>query len=209
VREQHRAALDWLNEVTDRSINFFGLEIELWRIGDSAAAPKFNVVSQPNDWIDSRPPELSEIQRLRLEFWKAFCDHVAEEGARFSTRKPHSESWMEMAVGAAGFRIRAIASTWDSRDDNYDSGELRAEFVVKRADANDLYGRLHARAEEIEKEMGEHLTWDNPQDTKTWRAYLREPADIRDRSSWPDQHEWLRSRLNRLSEVFGPMVKGL
>ena len=209
VREQHRATLDWLNEVTDRSINFFGLEIELWRIGDSAAAPKFNVVSQPNDWIDSRPPELSVIQRLRLEFWKAFCDHVAEEGARFSTRKPHSESWMEMAIGAAGFRIRAIASTWDSRDDNYDSGELRAEFVVKRADANDLFGRLHDRDEEIEKELGEHLTWDNPQDTKTWRAYLRETADIQDRSSWPDQHEWLRSRLDRLSEVFGPMVRGL
>ena len=209
VREQHRATLDWLNEVTDRRINFFGLEIELWRIGDSAVAPKFNVVSQPNDWLDPLPPKLSEIQRLRLEFWHAFCDHVAEEGARFSTRKPHSESWMEMAVGAAGFRIRAITSTWDSRDGNYDSGELRAEFVVKRHDANDLYAPLHARAAEIQEELGEDLTWDNPQDTKTWRAYLRKTADIQDRSSWPDQHEWLRSRLDRLSEVFGPMVKGL
>ena len=209
VREQHRATLDWLNEVTDRRINFFGLEIELWRIGDSAVAPKFNVVSQPNDWIDSRPPELSEIQGLRLEFWQAFCDHVAEEGARFNTRKPPSGSWMEMAVGTAGFRIRAITSTWDSRDGNYDSGELRAEFVVKRHDANDLYARLHAHADEIREELGEDLTWDNPQDTKTWRAYLRKTADIQDRSSWPNQHEWLRSRLDRLSEVFGRMVKGL
>ena len=209
VREQHRATLDWLNEVTDRRINFFGLEIELWRIGDSAAAPKFNVVSQPNDWLDPRPPELSAIQRLRLEFWQAFCDHVAEEGARFNTRKPSSGYWMDLAIGVAGFRIRAITSTWDSRRGSYDSGELRAEFVVKRDDANDLYAPLHARADEIEKELGEKLTWDNPQDTKTWRAYLRRTADIQDRSSWPDQHEWLRSRLDRLSEVFGPMVGGL
>src|SRR5688500_16692480 len=35
VREEHRAALDWLNEITGERFNFFGLEIELWRIGDS------------------------------------------------------------------------------------------------------------------------------------------------------------------------------
>ena len=34
--EEHRAALDWLNAITDESVNFFGIEIELWRIGGSA-----------------------------------------------------------------------------------------------------------------------------------------------------------------------------
>src|SRR5882724_4545695 len=46
--EEHRAALDWLNERTDEKINFFGLEVELWKIGDSPIAPKFNVVCKPN-----------------------------------------------------------------------------------------------------------------------------------------------------------------
>lgn len=49
--DEHRAALDWLNEITSEKISFFGLEIELWRIGSSPIAPKFNVVSKPNDWI--------------------------------------------------------------------------------------------------------------------------------------------------------------
>src|SRR5437588_9064318 len=48
--EEHRAALDWLNAVTSEKINFFGLEIELWRIGSSPMAPKFNAVSKSNDW---------------------------------------------------------------------------------------------------------------------------------------------------------------
>src|SRR6185369_6748304 len=48
--EEHRATLDWLNERTDEHINFFGLEVELWQIGDSPIAPKFNIISQPNDW---------------------------------------------------------------------------------------------------------------------------------------------------------------
>ena len=52
--DQHRAALDWLNEVSETSTRFFGLEIELWRIGDSVPAPKFNVVARPNDWTRGR-----------------------------------------------------------------------------------------------------------------------------------------------------------
>ena len=48
--DEHTAALDWLNSVTDENIRFFGLQIELWRI-DSSMAPKFNIVSRPNTWI--------------------------------------------------------------------------------------------------------------------------------------------------------------
>lgn len=47
--EEHRAAMDWLNGITEKDIRFFGVEIELWRIGDSPVAPKFNLVAKPND----------------------------------------------------------------------------------------------------------------------------------------------------------------
>ena len=49
-RDEHRAMLDWLNEKTEAQLSFFALEIELWRIGNSAPAPKFNIVARPNDW---------------------------------------------------------------------------------------------------------------------------------------------------------------
>ena len=48
--DEHRATIDWLNEISDDKFQFFGLEIEVWKIGDSPPAPKFNVVSRPNDW---------------------------------------------------------------------------------------------------------------------------------------------------------------
>ncbi len=51
--DEHRAALDWLNEITDERFRFFGLEVELWRIGNSPAAPKFNIVAKPNEWTRS------------------------------------------------------------------------------------------------------------------------------------------------------------
>ena len=77
--EEHRATLDWLNKITDQSFRFFGLEVELWRIGDSPAAPKFNIVSKPNDWSHSvaqavraiDDAELSETRVMQRAYWAA------------------------------------------------------------------------------------------------------------------------------------------
>src|SRR3989338_5471256 len=60
--EEHRAALDWLNEITDKKFRFFGLEVELWKIGNSAAAPKFNVISKPNNWSKTVSDAAKEIE---------------------------------------------------------------------------------------------------------------------------------------------------
>lgn len=48
--DEHIAALDWLNSITDDSVQFYGLQIELWKI-DVSIAPKFNVVCKPNSWL--------------------------------------------------------------------------------------------------------------------------------------------------------------
>src|SRR3989344_6367330 len=50
VREEHRQAIDWLNEHTDDETSFFAIKIELYQIGNSPLAPKFEIISQPNDW---------------------------------------------------------------------------------------------------------------------------------------------------------------
>ena len=49
-RDEHRQAIDWLNQRTDDDTKFFGVAVELWKIGDSLPAPHFNVVSAPNEW---------------------------------------------------------------------------------------------------------------------------------------------------------------
>ena len=48
--QEDRNTLNWLNEITGENIRFFGLEVELWRIGDSPLAPRFHVVSKPSGW---------------------------------------------------------------------------------------------------------------------------------------------------------------
>ena len=48
--EEHKAALNWLNDVTRDELEFFGLEIEVWQIGNSEPAPMFNILAEPNEW---------------------------------------------------------------------------------------------------------------------------------------------------------------
>lgn len=98
--EEHRSTLDWLNKITDESFRFFGLEIELWRIGDSPAAPKFNVVSKPNDWthsvaraaraIDSA--ELSEVRATQLAYWTAFHAVLDLQGGPYQDNASRSRN---------------------------------------------------------------------------------------------------------------------
>src|SRR4029077_1332791 len=100
--EEHRSTLDWLNKITDESFRFFGLEVELWRIGTSAAAPKFNLVSKPNEWSHSvaqaaraiDEAELSETRVMQRAYWAAFDKILAaSRGPVTGGKKPQPQSW--------------------------------------------------------------------------------------------------------------------
>jgi hypothetical protein len=121
--EEHRAALDWLNEMTGEDITFFGLEVELWRIGDSAVAPKFNIVSSPNDWTKSvsgaagkfTAGELSETRLLQREYWTAFRQLMEERGSVVRPTKAHPQGWQDFSIGRTGFWLQTFVNTQDYR----------------------------------------------------------------------------------------------
>ena len=118
--EEHRAALDWLNEKTDGRINFFGLEVELWRIGNSPIAPKFNVVSKPNDWSKTVTEaagriNLTETKQLHLEYWTHFSEYVKNNSKILSPQKPLPQNWTNMAIGRSNFYLVATANTWEKQ----------------------------------------------------------------------------------------------
>ena len=211
--EEHRAALDWLNRVTDERITFFGLEIELRRIGDTRKAPKFNVVSKPNDWARSvtdgaNQLDLTPAKRLQLEFWTQFRAFLLEKGSTLRATKPLPQHWMALAIGRAGFHLDAIFSTWNAEGESYDQGEIRAVLVI---DANGAayFPQLEAARDEIESALGESLVWQAPMNARQRRVFLRRTADVRDRGQWPELNKWLKEKLEAMYRVFGPRVKAL
>lgn len=212
--EEHRAALDWMNDITDTRFNFFGLEIELWRIGDSPFAPKFNVVSKPNDWSKTVAEgasrvELTEAKQLQLDFWTEFRTYAEDHAVSIKPTKPLPQHWMNLAIGRTGFGLSAIASLWNSEREHYDSNEVRAEFGITNSDSDAYFSLLEAEKDEIHRELGYDLTWYNPPDKTVKRIYSRRDADLRDRDSWQELDEWLTTRLDRLKQVFGPRIQRL
>jgi len=115
--DEHRAALDWLNEITGDDISFFGLEVELWRIGDSPIAPKFNLASKPNEWTKggagstTRASELTPVKQLQLEYWTAFRAYVSANAERVRATKPFPCHWMNFSIGRSYFYMYAFVDT--------------------------------------------------------------------------------------------------
>ncbi|MFB6272801.1 MAG: DUF4268 domain-containing protein [Salinibacter sp.] len=213
--DEHRAALDWLNDITEETINFFGLEIELWRIGNSPVAPKFNVICQPNDWTKTVSEakrgsgSLSETKRAQLEFWQAFRAFVDEQGSFVKPTKAYAQQWMDLAIGRSGFGLSAVASAINSETEDYDGGEIRAEVVIRDKHSKDYFRLLQQERDQIEEELGEVLTWHNPEKARMCRIYLRKSTDIFDRDQWQDHHRWLLEKLEALHNVFSPRIKVL
>src|SRR5262245_58881846 len=215
--EEHRAALDWLNQITESRFNFFGLEIELWRIGMSQVAPKFNVVCKPNDWSKTvaegaarvSAATLTDSKRLQVQFWTAFREYVLTHGKCIKPTKPLPQNWMNIAIGRSGFNLSAIASFWNSETESYDSHEIRAELIMTDAYAKTYFAALEAEKESIGAALGDTLTWHNPENARMCRIYLRKSVNLRDQKAWPEQHRWLLERLEDLHRVFASRVRGL
>jgi len=207
--DEHRAVLDWLNEVTKEGIGFFGAEIELWKIGDSPAAPKFNIVSRPYVKPAVIPPDTSERKKLQVEFWAAFAEHLRAHSKLLRPTKPLPQHWMNIALGKAGTKLTAIASYFDSETGTFGQHELRAEVEFFDQNAKAYFAALEAEKDEIEKAVGASLTWYNPEDKRVCRIYLRRTCDLEARGTWNEQHAWLTENLERLHRIFAPRVKQL
>jgi hypothetical protein len=212
-RPEHRAALDWLNDMTREGAAFYGVEIELLRIGSSPLAPRFNVVSKPNEFskevqsgASPGEGELSDVKRTQLEFWTAFRDYLKSQSKIVRPQSPRPQHWMTHSVGVAGSMLSSVASSWDS-----ETGQpgLRAELVLNGPRAKSQFQAFEKTKPEIEKEAGEGLVWENHPDTQRCKIYFRRSGDIADKSKWPEFEEWLKGRLEALRTTFGKRLKDL
>lgn len=212
--DEHKATIAWLNDIAAEKINFFALEVEVWRIGASASAPKFNIVAMPNDWTKGASriieADLTDAKKQHLEFWRGFKDYTLENGKLVKPTKPLPQHWMNIAIGRSGIKLVAIASLYDSLAGTSGTHEIRAELeIYDRDNAKAYYGLLVQDKAAIEQEVGEPMTWYNPDKARVCRIYLRRSANLHDAASRQEQYKWLLSKLEILHGVFAHRVKAL
>jgi hypothetical protein len=114
VREEHRQALTWLNERTHEGVLFFGVEVELLRIGESKPAPHFKVVVAPNDWQKAQSTRTGQAGRAQPrekqerygQFWAGVVTTIRERDQSFTSSSPERaprQNWISFALGRPGF----------------------------------------------------------------------------------------------------------
>ena len=202
--EEHRATLDWLNEITDEKFNFFGVEVQLFQIGESPVAPHFSVISKPNDWSKTvKPigPVLTPTKQLHLSFWTKLKEYAAQQGTFLKFQTPRPQNWITLSIGRAGFWMDATMSPH--------TGEISAQLVIHTAAPKADFRQLFAQKEQIEVEAKEQFEWREAPEKVQKRIELRRRATANNEATWPELFEWLLAKLELIHGVFGPRVKSL
>lgn len=207
--EEHRATLDWLNTITDEDFRFFGIEIELVRVDDSAPAAQFNIVSQPNDWSRSigtakrqmQDQNLTGVKHAQLRFWKRL-NEALEPHPFLKMERPRPQTYVNIYIGRSGIRLkpRLIAA-----DD-----QLAVDVHMDDGNAQVFFERLHERAHEIEDELGFVLDWE-PLPTKRAcriRAQL-DGAPLSAEERWPEYVGWMTTTIEALDGAFRRRIRSL
>ena len=207
--EEHRSALDWLNNITDDQFKFFGLEVELWQIGDSPVAPKFNIVSKPNDWSRSvgqaarqiETDALTDIKAAQLEFWTQLAEKL-KENSHIRPQKPMPQHWAVFRIGRSGFHISGLHNTRDKC--------IGVELYINHQNAKDFYNQLYVQKNDIEEEIGHELIWKELPNKSASRIilYLRD-VDPMDLSRWDEYQDWLIKYIEAFDSAFRTRIRNL
>ena len=197
AREEHRAAIEWLNNHTDENIAFFLLEVKLFQIGDSDIAVKFEVIEKPNDWTKEikRQTSSSPTLQARYDYWVAFNEYAfnnVQFAKAFNRRKASTDHWMTLSVGSSACHINLL----QVRKDN----NIIVEWYI--TDDKELYQKVHSHKEDIEADMGMALDWRELPDKKASRILVIHEADFDNKDKWSEQFNWAMDAAMKMKKAF-------
>ena len=210
-RDEHRQALDWLNQRTGEETQFFGVTVELWRIGDSLPAAHFNLVATPNGWrketvkVEGDTPRASERGERYRVFFQPLIDTLREKHRFTNVRKAQPQNWYSFSAGY-GQRVTYGANFTGQR-------QARVEVYIDDGDRKRnirLLENLESLKAEIESALNETLDWQRLEGRRACRIALHRSGSIDDDAdTLAEIQEWMIKNLLEFQRVFGPRLAEL
>ena len=194
ARDEHRQAIEWLNQHTDSNIGFFLLEIELWQIGDSMKAPRFNIVEKPNDWSKTMKTidGLSNTDLLKLEFWNGFNDAMSNNDEfkhHFRVRKASPQHWYDLSIGSSAYHVCLTINTQKQC--------IGADIYID--DDKELFAQFKSHKDEIAAMLNSEVDWREAK--KACRICISTDINPKKRESWQKAYSWLLEKAVIYKEI--------
>lgn len=202
--EEHKKAVDWLNERTIDTLSVYAVQLEVLQINDSLPAIRFNVISQPSQVIRAVSVvkvsgSLTDAQQMQLEFWTEFRELLLKKKIVPSAQTPRPQYWFDVPVGKSNVFISNILDTSNER--------IGVRLYIGNRVVDSILPVLMKEKEEIETEIGEGLIW-NPMPNKRDKTIgLFKKVDLSDRELWPEYCEWLAENVAKFKKSFSSRVK--
>jgi hypothetical protein len=204
ARDEHKRAIEWFNENMQSEISFFLVTTEVWQIGESKPAVKFNVVVEPNDWAkinknsSTYSRELTETKLNKLEFWNAFKDYANTNETKLKiARKPRPQHWYSISFGSSK---AGLACTTNKRD-NY----VGIEIYIN--DDKSLYHKLLKNKDNIDAILEDEISWEELPEKKASRIRVVRKGNPENKDRWEEYFQWLIKNGEILANVFNKFSK--
>jgi hypothetical protein len=211
-RDEHRAALDWLNEHSDEHSVFFGVEVELVAIDDSRPAPNFKLVSSPNDWRSGAGGAPGTGASPKEQAYSAFFDRLLTDfKARYpgetSVSKAGKLSWQALSIGRSG-----LLTVWVFTGDKRFRVELSIDIGDQEANGQ-FFDRLMDHRADIETQMHHALDWDRVEGRRACRVssyYPERPVTVLDGEDvLRGILEWASVEMKTMRDVMRPLMRSI
>ena len=207
-RDEHRQALDWLNQRTDATTEFFGIVVEALQIDDSRPACNFRLVAFPNDWRKTNVPTAGTKPSVRGEayqaFFQALIDELRTKHKFTQARKGQPQNWYTFSSGVPGIGYSVVFAL---------GNRVRTEAYIDNGEASwnkAMFDNLYGRREEIEAAFGEALEWERLDARRASRVAIYRPGSIDDPPQTLEEIKaWSIARLLRFRKELSPRASEL
>lgn len=209
LREDHKQALEWLNENTQSDLSFFGVEVQAIKIGNSEPALDFRVVVEPNEWsreIKKTSNQIDERHQKYEQFFTRLVSEYEKIKPDWSHLTPKPYSWIGFGAGRAGFGFN-----WSFRGNN----RFAVELYIDTKDKNEVknyFGELFKFKNDIDSKIA-GLSWEELPEKRASRiaVYYLIPESIKNlnNNQVNDLIGWGIEKMDLFKKTFSEYIKKL
>ena len=201
--DEHRQALDWLNQRTGLDTEFYGVVVRAVRIGDSPPAPIFEVVARPNEFrkrsvnVADRP--ITAADRAYQQFFQSVADRLASDYGH-QRRSAGHRTWMDYRVDRVTCRM------------SYGRQQFQSAIYITDTDKSwnkAVYDHVLSSAKDVvDSHFEEPVVWDRNDNKKSSLIGLRRAGNIEDAEDrLSEAADWMARTADKLIRAVAPVVR--